>query len=352
LAAIAAGISCSELMPTAIAVSPRREKPLARAINAGIGKLKFPTKNSGVLTLDEYVVHPNHRVQGVMILHHGKVVYEAYPGINPEQVHVWMSAAKTTVGLIIAQLEVEGKIDLSKPVTYYVPDLKGSAWDKISVLDAANMATGLDLEEALKSIVDPQSIIVRFFSAEFGQPVPDGKKVESWIDLVREAKPLNEKPGAVSRYTSAATTVLNYLAELVENKPWIDIFAERVWSKMGVRGPVLINLTPEGTAVAHGLQSTTLEDFARFGALFAPRWKKVAYEQVVSPKVLKRIQTSGNSDAYNGAGMAAGVQGYFDEKPLAHAFQFDAVFKDGALWKHGNLGQGCMSSNDYGQRAV
>jgi CubicO group peptidase (beta-lactamase class C family) len=184
LAAIAAGISCSELMPTAIAVSPRREKPLARAINAGIGKLKFPTKNSGVLTLDEYVVHPNHRVQGVMILHHGKVVYEAYPGINPEQVHVWMSAAKTTVGLIIAQLEVEGKIDLSKPVTYYVPDLKGSAWDKISVLDAANMATGLDLEEALKSIVDPQSIIVRFFSAEFGQPVPDGKKVESWIDLV------------------------------------------------------------------------------------------------------------------------------------------------------------------------
>ena len=30
----------------------------------------------------------------------------------------------------------------------------------------------------------------------------------------------------------------------------------------------------------------------------------------------------------------------FGESPLMNSFQFDGVFDDGALWKHGNLGQG------------
>ncbi len=46
---------------------------------------------------------------------------------------------------------------------------------------------------------------------------------------------------------------------------WARLFEERVWGKMSARGPTLHNLTPDGTSVAHGLLSTTLEDFARFG---------------------------------------------------------------------------------------
>lgn len=30
----------------------------------------------------------------------------------------------------------------------------------------------------------------------------------------------------------------------------------------------------------------------------------------------------------------------FGEAPLMNSMQFDAGFEDGALWKHGNLGQG------------
>lgn len=129
-------------------------------------------------------------------------------------------------------------------------------------------------------------------------------------------------------------------AEKIDNKTWARLFQDRVWSKMGARGPILWNLTPDGTAVAHGLLSTTLEDFARFGMLFTPSWKKAAFEPVVSTQVLKRIQTAGNPAAFRAGTKYQGLIEDFGEAPTANSFQFDAVFEDGALYKHGNLGQG------------
>jgi CubicO group peptidase (beta-lactamase class C family) len=86
--------------------------------------------------------------------------------MNPTDHHVWMSPGKTTVALVIAQLEAEGKIDMSRPVIDYLPEFAGTNWDGITMIDAANMATALQLEETLEAIVDPSSVIVRFFSAE------------------------------------------------------------------------------------------------------------------------------------------------------------------------------------------
>jgi hypothetical protein len=130
------------------------------------------------------------------------------------------------------------------------------------------------------------------------------------------------------------------MAERIEGKPWIDIFHERVWSKVGARNPIMFNLTPEGTAVAHGLVATTLQDFARFALLFTPSWDRAAHERVVSPEVLKRIQTAGNSAAYKAGATFHDHREYFGEDPESNSFQFDDVFADGAMFKHGNLSQG------------
>jgi hypothetical protein len=36
-----------------------------------------------------------------------------------------------------------------------------------------------------QAIVDPKSIIVRFFSAEFGAPNPATGKVDDWLEITR-----------------------------------------------------------------------------------------------------------------------------------------------------------------------
>ncbi len=331
----------SEVLNTAVSKPNELYKPLEKALRPELGDKVSFTVNEGELTLNDYVVHPNHRVQAVVMIQKGKIVYETYPGMNPMDLHVWMSPGKSTVGLVVAQLEAEGKIDMNKAVVEYLPEFKGTNWDGIKMIDAANMATALQLEETMEAIVDPESIIVRFFSAEFGSPNPATGKVDNWLEILKTADRIEgEEPGYRFRYSSAVTQIFVKIAERIENKTWAAIFEERVWGNMTARLSMQHHLTPDGTSVAHGLLSTTAEDFARFGMLFTPSWDKAAVKPVVSAKVLKRLQTAGSPEAFRRGTKYQGLKEDFGEAPLMNSFQFDAVFEDGALWKHGNLGQG------------
>jgi len=154
------------------------------------------------------------------MVHKAKVVYETYPGMNPTDQHVWMSPGKTTVALVIAQMEAEGKIDISKDVVEYIPEFKGTNWDGIKMIDAANMATALQLEETLEAIVNPEPIIVRFFSAEFGSPNPATGKVDDWLAILKTADKIEcEEPGYRFRYSSAVTQIFVKIAERIETRP-------------------------------------------------------------------------------------------------------------------------------------
>jgi len=61
---------------------------------------------------------------------------------------------------------------MNRQVVDYLPEFKGTNWDGISMIDAANMATALQLEETLEAIVDPNSIIVRFSVRSSARPIP------------------------------------------------------------------------------------------------------------------------------------------------------------------------------------
>ena len=62
-------------------------------------------------------------------------------------------------------------------------------------------------------------------------------KLESWIDVARDQKKLDtgETPGDVMRYASLNTTVLTRLIEDIENKPFVEVFQKRLWSKLYAR---------------------------------------------------------------------------------------------------------------------
>ena len=91
------------------------------------------------------------------------------------------------------------------------------------------------------------------------------------------------------------------------------LLQDRVWGKMTARLPMQHHLTPDGTSVAHGLLSTTLEDFGRFGMLFTPSWNKAAVEPVVSAEVLKRLQTAGSPAAFRAGAKYEGLKEDFGE---------------------------------------
>ena len=332
----------NEFLPSAMIEPAQGCQPLPLNIHPELPGICQSVPGLGELSLKAYVEHPAFRVQGVMMLHRGRVVYQAYPGMNPQDTHVWMSNAKSTVGLVLAQLICEGKVELDLPVSFYVQSLRGSNWDLVSVRHALNMATALDIEENHQSRMDPNSMIARFFSAEMGQPEPITQKVEHSRQLVRQASYFaDERAGTTYRYSSIATAVLVSLAEQVESQCWSELFGRRIWGQLKAEHPMQIALDPDGTALVHGLALSTLADAARFALLFTPSWSSVANNPVVTDEMLQLIRLEGNPvSSFSQGERAQRFLREFAGEQVTNSFHFDAVFEDGALYSFGLLGQG------------
>lgn len=330
----------SSVMRTDMVNPATEQKILSRNINSEIGNITVTTDSEGELKMDDYFVHPTFRHQGVMMIHKGEVVYEAYPGMQPTDSHIWMSASKTLTGLITAILAEEGKLDMNASAAQYVPELKGTAWEKVTILDLVNHTAGLDHEENNQSILDPEGVFVRFVSSALGTTERCATG-ETWRDVLKDVQPLeNEQPGERFRYSSINTHVLGQVIQNVTNKRWTDVAEENIWGKLGARMPLMVHLTPDGTPLNLAIISSTLEDFAKFATMFTPSWDKVAHEQVVTPDLLERIRSAGSAEAFAGGHKENQAMGLFAEKPVKGAYQFDFIFEDGAMYKHGNTGQG------------
>jgi hypothetical protein len=241
-------LNIPSFFPTRVVAQPDEFSVLARDLQPDLLELTF-TDHLGITTptLKEYLRGPR-QVQAMLMAHKGKVVFETYPGMNPLDMHVWMSASKTTAGLLVSMLADAGDVDLEKPISDYVPELKGTAWDKVSVKNTMNMAVALDNEETFESLTNPNSWISGWFTAVFG--VGDVEP-DRWRKMMQTAKPLpDEKPGDRFRYSTSNTQALVMLTEQVTQMPWQAYWNARVWSKIGARSPLIVGLTPDGRLVA------------------------------------------------------------------------------------------------------
>ncbi len=336
----------SEFVPTS--VIPRRipTMPLVESPRPEIGFVEAESLFDGKKTLNQILYEEKYRAQGYLVIHKGQIVFEAYPRMRPSDTHAWMSCAKPTAALLVELLISEGKIDDSKPISDYVEEFQGTAWEKVTVKQVMHMDSGLDIDDTAETRPDPKSHAHRLYLAEFGQPY--NGKVEKLIDVLASAEP-GEGPGKKFVYASAHTEALVYLVEEVTNERWSQIFDRMVWSKMGVDGPLQVQTTPDGIALAHGVIGSRMIDMARFGMLYTPSWKKTATEQVVSDEILTRIHEDMRSHEFLMAGDDGPVFSDFLEgkkKPsfLGNSRQWDVIWPDGDMWKGGMQTQGLYVS--------
>jgi CubicO group peptidase (beta-lactamase class C family) len=298
----------------------------------------------GELSLNEYLVHPRSRAQGMVVVHKGRIVFEEYPGMREFDYKAWMSNSKTAASLVIALLEEQGRIDVNRPIDTYIPELRGTEWAGTRVFDVLDMTTGMDVLETQEYRQNPRSIIARFNLAANGAPNADGR-IETQLEVIRSAR--REKPaGQAFDYSSVNTLVLVLLAEAVENKRWYEIFRERVWSKMTVEGDMLVGLSPDGVSQTEGMLVTRLRDMARYGMLYTPSWHLAAREKIVSDDYIRKLQTGGRKEIFLKGEFGNRLTGkYFPlSPPAANHWQWDAIFPDGDLFKSGTFSQGIYVS--------
>lgn len=328
----------SQYMHTQMVMPDGPVAELERAIDSRLKDLTFKKKDgTSTEKLGDFLVGPA-RKQVMMMAHKGKVVFEDYPGMKPNDSHLWMSTGKTTSGLLLTQLVAEGKVNLDDMTSKYVPGLQGSAWDEIPVWATATMSPCLDVEETMVSIIAPGSWINNFHHTFLGEyDIP-------YIEQLRTVKrhPSGEKIGDPKsyRYSSANPLVLQLICEAVEKKPFGTLLQERVWEKAGFRNPMQLHLAPDGMGVGYGMMSTTPEDMLRFAMLHTPSWNQVASERIVTDEMDKIYRSTARVQTYEGSVEQGYNLDWFGHAPKSQGVMWDCVFEDGAMFKHGNLGQG------------
>ncbi|MFT7009776.1 MAG: CubicO group peptidase (beta-lactamase class C family) [Colwellia sp.] len=310
--------------------------------NPSIGTIKLTNTDNSSLSFEKMINAKSSPVQGVIVLHHGKIVFEQYPGMRKNDNHVWMSNAKPVASLLIAQLEDEGKINVNQKLSSYMKQVKGSDWENIKIIDLLNMQTGLDLIENSKERSDPNSGISQFYASEVGAPNNKGLE-QTHNEALFSIKALHE-PGNAFEYSSAVTQMLGLLAEEVSGKRLADLISQRIWQHAGMKGDATLALTPQGNGIIHGLISSRLIDMARFGLLHTPSWHKTASKQIVSDNTLTKIQHGGTDKNYMKGTLGPYMAKVFREQPLNNSYQWDAIFSDGDIYKSGMNGQGLYVS--------
>lgn len=334
----------SQIFPTAHFMRSGMPTVLEEAPDTSIGEISFTGKEGAVRTVAEHFEEMP--LDAMLVMKDGKIVYERYKTMSPDMTHITFSASKVFSSTILALLEDEGKVDLSKPVTEYVDQLKGSVWDTVTLREVADMQTGLNGTEHDEpnpdSRTNPKQIWYRW-AATLGIFPNQG---ESDTFAVLRAMERNKPGGQVFEYNSINTWLLARVAEEVEDRPFAEIFTDRIWSKIGVDHDGNFIMSPNGYALAFGMTSVTLRDFARFGAMFTPSAKTVTGADVISDEIVERIQSAGNPAAYPDGYVGHVMSPKFAdaEGQLSNAYMWDAILPDGDLFKGGVGGQGLYVS--------
>ena len=194
---------------------------------------------------------------GVQVYKGGTVRFEDYAlGFGPDQRWTSFSVAKSFTSTLLGAAVADGFIaSLDDPVTTYVPELAGTAYDGVTVRQIATMTSGVAWNE---DYTDPGSDVAQMnrFVVEFG---PDAM-IEQLRRLDRDA-PAGEK----WVYKTGETNLIGIVVENAVGLPLAVYAQEKIVEPAGFEGGLFWMSDPRGGNIGGCCLSLRLSDYTRMG---------------------------------------------------------------------------------------
>jgi CubicO group peptidase (beta-lactamase class C family) len=217
---------------------------------------------------------------GVIVIRKNTVLFEKYwNGLSRHYQHIWFSMTKSLTSSAFGILVAQNKVDLNASPVKYVPELKGTPWERTTIQDVLNMSTALGFQE---SYTDTANFFYKsygnastFFPKTVADNDPKTAKVLGTYDfLTKMATPNNDlQPGVKFEYSSPNVDVISWIISSITGKTYNEFIQENLWNKLGAEHDAYINVDQSYTAVATGGMNSTLRDLASFGTLILDRGK-------------------------------------------------------------------------------
>ena len=212
-------------------------------------------------------------VDGFLVAHRGKLVYERYFGdFGPNDHHLWASCTKSLVSMALGILVAEGRIDPDARVSHYLPELGESGFASRTLRQLLDMTSALDYVEDYVGR-DPATSSVQYFRRMGFLPAPDLMALDPLTDptprgILRFLPGFAASPsvaaGTVFDYQSPNVDVIGWILSRVTGQPLQRFVADRIWGKLGAEHDAFFATDVEFVPIATGGFSTTLRDAARF----------------------------------------------------------------------------------------
>lgn len=215
------------------------------------------------LTLAE-ALEPKGQTQGVLIIHHDRIVYEKLWGdFTSDRLATVFSISKSITSLLCGVAVDDGYIrSIDDPVTDYLPELKKGdpMWQKLTIRHLLNMRSGLDFDDTYSLTLKDLKRLNAMARLNYGH------------HLMRQIRGLKFRcePGTEFRYESMTSQILGVVVERASGKRYADYLSERIWKPLGMESPALINVDSKKNGMAHAFGGITLtmRDLAKIGRLY------------------------------------------------------------------------------------
>lgn len=241
-----------KLSPARLVPAGGKPYPLPRE-EVDLGGIEIVSEDT-TMSVEDYVRKQN--VAGLIVIKDGAILYERYElGNTAETRWISYSVAKSVTSLLVGAAIKDGYIrSVDEPVTYYLPRLRDSSYEQVTIRNLLQMASGVEWNE---DYADPQADI---------NTVPwDTLSIYQYL----KAKPRVSAAGEVFNYNTAETNLVGTLLRSAIGNNLSTYLSEKIWRPFGMeRDAYWVLSEPGGGEFGGSSLNATLRDYARLG-LFA-----------------------------------------------------------------------------------
>jgi CubicO group peptidase (beta-lactamase class C family) len=225
------------------------------------------------LSLSDYM--DRSRTCGLLILKGGKIALERYGmGSGPERRQTSYSTAKSITATLVGAALYNGAIgSLNDRCDLYMPRLRGSAYEGVTVRNVLRMCSGVAWSELKGGQADVERL----------RQVLASRRPGSVLDLACSL-PRAHPQGDVFNYSTVESCVLGAVLAAATGRALADYCAETIWGPAGMEANGYWALDAEGGQELGGTGvDARLRDVGRFGLLVMEDGEAFSGKRVLPP---------------------------------------------------------------------
>ncbi len=266
----------------------------SRIISAGKDVYLLPKGAPLDVGIDVDAYMKDQRIAGLVIIQDGKIRVEKYGlGFSADGRWTSFSVAKSFTSTLVGAAIKDGYIkSIDDKVSDYIPDLKGSVYDNVTIKHLLTMTSGVKWNE---DYADPKSDVALFnaYKAEPG--------VDVTVSYMRKLK--REAPsGTKWVYKTGETNLVGVVVSSATKKNLSDYLSEKVWRPFGMEHDASWLLGSTGHEISGCCLQASTRDFARFGLFILgggiAEGKSVLPDGWIAEATTKHADTDQAEDGY------------------------------------------------------